>query len=194
MIEKAENLPETYWKRLIRASAYEVKTERRKRPPRIKEELVRKREFETIRLRSEDVAAFEYRPHACKKPYRVVVVRKNLTIEKGEWELFDDVRYFFYITNDFRLVARDIVADANERCEQENLLAQLKHGVHALRAPVDNLVSNWAYMVMASLAWTLKAWVALSLPAKGRWEESERAKEWPTWNPVVARTTADARV
>ncbi len=38
-----------------------------------------------------------------------------------------------------------------------------------MRMPVDNLVSNWAYMVMASLAWTLKAWFALSLPETGRW-------------------------
>jgi hypothetical protein len=33
---------------------------------------------------------------------------------------------------------------------------------------VDTLVSNWAYMGMASLAWSLKAWMALSLPTEGR--------------------------
>ena len=38
-----------------------------------------------------------------------------------------------------------------------------------MRMPVDNLVSNGAYMVMASLAWTLKAWFALLLPEDGRW-------------------------
>ncbi len=38
-----------------------------------------------------------------------------------------------------------------------------------MQMPVDNLLSNWAYMVMASLAWTLKAWFALSLPETGRW-------------------------
>ena len=55
------------------------------------------------------------------------------------------------------------------RCNQENLIAQLKSGVHALETPLDNLESNWAYMVMASLAWNLKAWFGLSLPEKGRW-------------------------
>ena len=40
---------------------------------------------------------------------------------------------------------------ANDRCDQENLIAQLKGGVHALTTPVDDLVSNWAYMVMAQL-------------------------------------------
>jgi hypothetical protein len=36
--------------------------------------------------------------------------------------------------------------------------------VHALTTPVDDLISNWAYMVMASLAWSLKAWTALLIP------------------------------
>ena len=45
--------------------------------------------------------------------------------------------------------ADEIVFSANDRCDQENLIAQLKGGVHALTTPVDNLVSNWAYMVMA---------------------------------------------
>ena len=57
---------------------------------------------------------------------------------------------------------------ANDRCDQENLIAQLKGGVHALKTPVDDLVSNWAYMVMASLAWSLKAWSALMLPVSPR--------------------------
>jgi hypothetical protein len=53
---------------------------------------------------------------------------------------------------------------ANDRCDQENLIEQLKNGVHAMKLPVDNLLSNWAYMVMASLSWTLKAWYGLMLP------------------------------
>ena len=42
---------------------------------------------------------------------------------------------------------------------------------HAFTAPLDNLNSNWAYMVIASLAWSLKAWSALLLPVTGRWQE-----------------------
>ena len=30
--------------------------------------------------------------------------------------------------------------------------------------PSNTLISNWAYMVMASLAWSLKAWWGLCLP------------------------------
>jgi hypothetical protein len=76
---------------------------------------------------------------------------------------------FFYITNRMEDGAADIVLLANQRCNQENLIAQLKGGVPALSMPVDDQVSNWAYMVMASLAWTLKAWFALLLPETGRW-------------------------
>ena len=64
--------------------------------------------------------------------------------------------------------ADQIVFQANDRCDQENLIAQLKGGVKALTTPVDNLVSNWAYMVMASLSWTLKAWAALLVPVSPR--------------------------
>ena len=106
------------------------------------------------------------------------MVRKNLSVEKGEQVLFDDYRYFFYMTNDRTSSAAEIVFAANDRCNQENLHAQLKHGVCALQAPVDNLVSNWAYMVMTALAWNLKAWLALQLPEQpGRWAERHRAEK-----------------
>ena len=60
----------------------------------------------------------------------------------------------------------EVVFFCNERCNQENLIEQLKNGLNALRMPVSDLVSNWAYMVMASLAWTLKAWFALAARRK----------------------------
>jgi hypothetical protein len=114
------------------------------------------------------IAEFDYRPVACKKSYRVVVLRKRLGIDKGQLRLFEEYRYFFYITNVRDKTAEEIVFSANDRCDQENLIAQLKGGVHALKIPVDDLVSNWAYMVMASLAWSLKAWSALMLPVSPR--------------------------
>ena len=101
----------------------------------------------------------------------MVVVWKELAVYQGQKRLFDDARCFFYISNDEEKSAQEIVFDANDRCNQENLLGQLKSGVRSLSAPVDNLLSNWAYMVMASLAWSLKAWAALLLPEGGRWKE-----------------------
>ena len=82
--------------------------------------------------------------------------------------------FFYFITNDWKSSPGEIVLRANARCNQENLNAQLKSGVAALEMPVGDLVSNWAYMVMASLAWTLKAWLALLLPARGRWADKHQ--------------------
>ena len=176
LVQIAENLQPRWWKRLQRPAKYERSGPERARPPRVKEEIVREREFKNIRLCSEDVADCAYRPTACKQDYRLVIVRKNLSVERGEHALFEDVRYFFYLTNDWDASAAELVLDANDRCDQENLIAQLKSGVRALRAPVSDLESNWAYMVMGSLAWTLKAWFALCLPEGGRWAEKHAAE------------------
>jgi Transposase DDE domain group 1 len=153
----AEDLPAGVWKPLQRPARYAVKTKPRQRPDNVKEAVVVAREFDNQRLVSEEVAACTYQPTACKKAYRRVVVRKNLSVEKGERHLFDTVVYFFSITNDWVSAADAIVFSANDRCAQANLLAQLHGGVRALRAPVDNLESTWAYMVMTALAWNLKA-------------------------------------
>jgi hypothetical protein len=174
----ADDLPAGAWQTLTRPPRYEVQTELRQRPGNVKEPIVVERGFKNIRLVSETVAEFDYRPTACHKSYRLIVVRKNLSVEKGEQVLFDDYRYFFYLTNDRSSTPAEIVLRANDRCNQENLHAQLKHGVCALQAPVDNLVSNWAYMVMTALAWNLKAWLALQLPERpGRWAERHRSEK-----------------
>jgi hypothetical protein len=107
----------------------------------------------------------------------VIVLRKKLICEKGQMWLFEPDRFYFFITNDRTTPASEIVFLANDRCDQENLVAQLKGGVKAMAMPVDDLVSNGAYMVMASLAWSLKAWAALLLPEQGRWAEKHRAEK-----------------
>ena len=135
----------------------------RRRPENIKEAIVKIRGYQNIILNGEDVTDFVYRPGKCEQDYRVVVLRKNLTVQKGELALFDEYKYFFYITNDWLLLNEEIVKEANQRCNQENLIEQLKNGVPALHAPVNDLNSNWAYMVMISLAWSMKAWLALLL-------------------------------
>ncbi len=173
----ADNLAESKWKRLRRPPRYTVKTRPRDKPERVKEQIVVKREFKNVVLNSEDVAEFDYRPTACETTYRMIVLRKNLSVEKGENVLFDDIGYFFYITNDRDSSAAEVVFSCNNRCNQENLIEQLRNGPCAFRAPVDNLYSNWAYMLMASLAWTLKAWSALWLPETGRWKEKRRAEK-----------------
>jgi predicted ATPase len=171
LIASAEKLPASAWQPLRRPPKYEVQSRRRQRPDNVKERIVRQREFDVLRLQSEEVAEFAYRPSACQKTYRMVVVRKHISKEKGETVLWPEVRYFFYITNEREWPAAQVVFEANDRCDQENLLAQLRGGVHALSAPVNTLESNWAWMVMTALAWTLKAWWALMLPESRRWHQ-----------------------
>jgi hypothetical protein len=178
LIEIARALPKAAWQKLERPAPYDVQTQPRTRPENVQAQVVREREFENLRLESEEVAEFAYQPVACQKAYRVVVVRKNLSLEKGQQRLFADPRYFFYLTNLVQETAAQIVLLANDRCDQENLIQQLKGGVQALTMPVDNLVSNWAYMVMAALAWSLKAWMGLALPeTPGRWQERHAAQK-----------------
>jgi hypothetical protein len=175
MIARAEALPADAWRRLERPAKYEVKTEPRARPDNIKEQVVREKGFKNLVLQWEDVAEFQHRPDLCKKSYRMIVLRKKISVEQGQEKLFDEYRYFFYITNDRASTAEQIVFTANDRCDQENLIAQLKNGTGSMTNPLDNLHSNWAYMVMSSLAWTLKAWCGLLLPAApGRWNEQHR--------------------
>jgi hypothetical protein len=161
LVEKAQALAATDWQRLQRPAAYEVKTQQRTRPVAVKEEVVREKGYKNIRLQSEDVAVFDYRPGACKKDYRVVVLRKNLVIERGGQKVQEDVRYFFYITNERDWSAAEVVYFANDRCNQENLIEQLKNGVKAMRLPSNTLEANWAYMVIGALAWSIKVWLGL---------------------------------
>jgi hypothetical protein len=166
LVALADALPAAAWRGLERPARYEVKTTPRVRPERVKERVVREAGWKNVTTAGEDVAEFAYRPVACGKSYRLVVLRKNLSVLKGEAVLFDDVRYFFFVTNlpPDQYPAGRVVLTANGRCDQENLIQQLKSGVKALRMPAGDLTSNWAYMVMASLAWTLKAWAGLLLP------------------------------
>lgn len=168
LIGLADAVPAAAWAALERPPAYTVQTAARQRPSNVKEAIVVAREFKNLRLEGEAVAEFPYQPVACAAPYRMVVVRKNISVEQGHHRLFDQIRYFFYLTNDRETPAADVVFLANDRCNQENLIEQLQR-VSAMRMPVDTLLSNGAYMVMAALAWTLKAWFALRLPHTGRW-------------------------
>jgi len=175
--EIAENLPKSVWKALHRRPKYAVQTRPRQRPVHVKQQIVEQRGYEDIRLVKEYVAEFGYRPAKCHHSYRVIVVRKALEVYRGQKKLFDDSVCFFYISNAWGTSTEEVVFGANDRCNQENLLQQLKSGVRSLSAPVDNLASNWAYMVMASLAWSLKAWSALQLPEGGRWQEKHREEK-----------------
>ncbi|MGH9189448.1 MAG: IS1380 family transposase [Acidimicrobiales bacterium] len=170
LIERANDAPDDLYHDLALRAEAQIATRPRARPRNHKDDVVRQRGYKVLRQKHEDVVEFSYRPGKCHRDYRVVALRKNISVERGENVLFEEYRFFFYITNDWDLTADQVIGEARGRCNQENLIGQLK-GVRALHAPVNTLNANWAYMTMASLAWTLKAWCALLLPVSPRWAE-----------------------
>lgn len=164
----AEGLDEESYRPLKRRPKWSVKTTPRTRPLNVKKAVVRERGYENRRLKAEHVAEVEYTPSKAEGKYRMIILRKNISVERGEQELFDDIVYFFYVTNISRneLTTEDVVRQANLRCNQENLIEQLKNGVKATRLPVAEFVGNWAYMVIGALAWSLKIWLGLVLPQR----------------------------
>ena len=171
LVERAGAAPDDLYHDLVTRAETVTATAPRTRPRNHKDDVVMARGYKVLRQKHEDVFEFTYRPGKCKKDYRVVALRKNLSVERAEAVLFEEYRYFFYITNDRDLTADEVIGEARQRCNQENLIGQLKGGVRALHAPVNTLNANWAYMTMASLAWSIKAWCALLLPVSSRWAQ-----------------------
>lgn len=167
VVQLSEALPASAWQRLERLPKYEILTEPRAKAFRHKEQIVIEKEFNNQKLVGEDIAEIDYQPLKCGRKYRLVIVRKNISVQKGEQALLDEIRYFFYLTNRQDQAAK-IVGLANGRCGQENVIEQLKNGVNAMRMPVNDLLSNWAYMVMTALAWNLKSWYGLLTPHRER--------------------------
>jgi hypothetical protein len=179
-VDRAQDLPSDDYLQLMR-KAHEAfddpKRPCRAKQPRVKDEVVYEHGYLNKRLIAEDTAEFEHRPAKATRSYRIVVLRKLIEEERGQLSLGTDYRFFFYVTNDRRLTQAQVVAESNQRCNQENLIAQLKTGARALHAPLNSLEANWAYMVMCSLAWSLKAWAALMLPIAPRWSTSHMADQ-----------------
>jgi len=165
LVQLAEELPDSAWRDLKRSgNTSETPKPTRARRPNYKEQFVVKKEYKNKRLEKEFVAEFDYQPTACSRVYRMVVLKKQVAVMQGQLKLFDDSPYFFYITNLPKKTspAHAIVKQSNARCDQENIIAQLK-AMGALSAPLHDLLSNEAYMVMATLAWNLKSWLGLSI-------------------------------
>ena len=164
LVQKAEGMAEQTYHELVPRAERAVATRPRRRPKNVKDEVVRQRRFKVLRQKVEDVVAFSYpsrqvhprlpggRPaqEHLGRTRRQRLVRGTQVLLLHHQRLGDD--------------HDEVVAEARSRCNQENLIAQLKGGVRALHAPLNVLVANSAYMVMAALAWSLKAWCTLLLP------------------------------
>jgi len=165
-VRLAEALVETAYKPLKRPKKRIVKTQKRARPEKVKERIVRERGFKNLVLEAEHVAELPYEPCKAKGTYRMIVLRKTIRVEQGQLWLEDETVYFFYVTNIpvQEISATEVIFQANARCDQENVIEQLKNGVPAMRMPSDSLLSNWAWLVIAALAWNMKAWLSILLP------------------------------
>lgn len=176
LVEIAEHLDESAWKTMQRRRSLRPPSAKpRAKRSRAKEAIVAKNKYLNKKLAAERIAEFDYRPGKCDRTYRVVVLHKEVHLKRGQMRLFDKEEpvYFFYITNATKSSkpTRQVVVDANARCNQENNIAQLKQC--ALSAPLHDLTSNWAYMVIASLAWNLKIWSGLMIKPTGTKQQKE---------------------
>jgi len=176
LVSRADSLAQTEYRELERRAnqAFEDRRQRAKQP-RVKEQIVREREYVNKRLVREEVAEFAYKPHAAGRAYRVVVVRKTIIEERGQRCIDQYPLYFFYITNERKMTAEQVVTEANGRCGQEILIEQLK-GVRALHAPLNTLEARlglhgdrFARLVAQGVVRAASARVrTVARPARGR--------------------------
>ncbi len=164
-VKLAEAIPEERFRPLARRKR-QPKGRPRRKAKRVKEQIVVEKGYRNRVLAEEHVAELEYRPGKCQKTYRMVVLRKRIKVLEGQKRLFDEELFLFYVTNvpPRELSTAGAVRESNSRCNQENVIEQLKNGVEAMRMPSDRLESNWVYLVIASQAWNLKSWLGLALP------------------------------
>jgi hypothetical protein len=175
LVDLVEGLEEGVWRRLHRDQRGSKKR-RGQRKPRVKQAIIAERGYKNFELEQEEYTEIAYRPTKCRRDYRVVALRKTIRVKEGEALLIPEIRFHFYITNAAKseLTARQVIREANERCNQENLIEQTKNGVHAMRMPCDTLLANDAYMLIACLAWNLKAWIAQLWPNREEGEDLRR--------------------
>jgi len=175
LVEVAEGLEDRAWRRLRREDRSSMRR-RGWRKPRVKQAIIEERGYKNLEIEKEEYTEFDYRPTKCSRDYRVVALRKTVCVTEGQALLIPEIRYRFYITNvrNSELTARQVIRESNERCNQENLIEQTKNGVHAMRMPCDTLLANDAYMVIACLAWNLKAWIAQLWPDREQGDELRR--------------------
>jgi len=165
LVKIADNLRKNEWVR-VEKPCVERKGKPRKKKPRVKKAAVVRREYRSLTKKEEYCAEFSYSPTKCKKEYRVIVLKQISAVSEGQTRLFDEYRYFFYITNIKDVSPVDLLKLIRGRCNHENKIEQLDNGVHALKMPAAEFMANWAYMTICMLAWNLKSWIALLLNDK----------------------------
>jgi hypothetical protein len=91
LVALAEEVPSAKWRSFRRPPRYEAESSRRKRPP-VKERLVEEKGWRNLVLKAEHITEFAYRPGKCRRPYRMIVLRKKIDEKQGQKEANQDAR------------------------------------------------------------------------------------------------------
>jgi hypothetical protein len=174
-----EEITESQWKP-FRTRAHREQVERRNRPtyvsrrkkPNRRRQRARARNFTEKQLVKQWIAEV-VQTDVDGKPYRLAIRRQLIEHREGQRSLFEEYRYRYIVTSlPASVSTQDVVDLTYERCDQENMIAQLGSGLAAWRMPVAEFDGNSAWLEIARLAWNLGKWIAqLALPAEVvRWE------------------------
>ena len=204
LLDKAKAFPEARWRPLVRKPrrAKPGKKSRRKRKDRRRQKAHARGYFDKKLVR-EWVTEFPYRPSWSKdKSYRLVAIRKKLKITNDKKNLFEGAdygyEYRFLITNDENLEAAEVVHVLYGRCNQENLIQQLKNELEALRMPTGSFVANSAFMLVGQLVGCLRSWMGRSVlgeeSVKWEWKRFRRVYVWAAAEVVTAARYVEVRV
>lgn len=184
----AENIQGSQWKP-FRTRAHRDKKEAAKRPgfrkrrkcKSLRKKKAKQRDFKEKRLVRQWVAEVPWTPPGSSETYRLVIRRQLIENHEGQQHLFDEYRYRYVVTNLPASISTARVIDLTyERCDQENIIAELKNGIAAWRMPVAEFDGNSAWLEIARLAWNIGKWIAqLVLPEEVvRWEWKRFRQAW----------------
>lgn len=178
----AASIPEEEWEgfrtRAQRAQAARSRKKgyksRRKKANR-RRKRARARKYKDLSLKHQALAE---RPLVIgKKPIekgRLVIRRQTIEVRKGQKRLFPEIRHRYIATNLPPRIwpASKVVDTTYIRCDQENIVEQMKNGLSIWRMPVAKEHGNAAWIEIGRLAWNLGKWIAqLALPEEVvRWE------------------------
>lgn len=157
-IDKAENIKNKGWDELPRLEKEVVRDHRHEN---VKEKVIKDRNFTQIKQRTEYVSEYRSKPSKSKKEYRMVVVRQLKEKLAGGLIEGEFYQYFQYITTVEDKDPAAILELIRKRFDHENKIEQLANGVYAFKMPAKEFEANWAYMVIAAMAWNMKSWLAL---------------------------------
>ncbi len=168
-------IAEEYWKPFVPRAEREERGEssRHVYTRNWRRQKAAERGFRRLRTVKQWLSEIDYQPHGLDSPCRMIVRRILIEQSDGQGALFTHFRYRLVLTNLPRsYTAREVIDLTYQRCDQENVIEQLGHGIAGWRMPVAEFRGNSAWLQIARLAWNLGKWIAqLALPREVvRWE------------------------